>query len=578
MSSVNNKVAKHINFSKGFLLVFFIVFLIGYGFAITEFISLYQKNNPGSFLPSYINYLPLACYVGSGFIGILFLIYVRNIFIQKSREIKAKRKIKKGSIYKQALFIVIFLFSFIPLIGPIFDHGQNDQNFSIYNNGWNGASTFKTALENDGYEVMALQSSLSATERLDKSVLLILLGPNQFYNPIFEIPFFINFFDNESHNSLLICHDHGSTSMLLWEIFIAGALDPDIGGRFPVTIFPDGILRDNGSYEMRPDFPVIKSFAAHEITTGISQVILSEASAAVGGPFITQFGWELIGSTTEYGYVDKDNDHVYEFEDDNIDLGSMLSYFPNFPNKWPLGGYSQSVFMAKDLGTSRVFVSSDASLFNNELINDPRFDNLQFGLNIIHWLTFGEPKENWIIVFDEAHIRPEYSRDLTSAGIYGFIIQYIIHLSTNPVTAWIYPLLAIYSLRKYLPKKDEKAEKKKIKEQEKREERARFRTSSFFAEKIQWYREKSKYDKALLLLYRRLERKLNNLLRGKKITSKNVVDLVISKEPNVNKLKVKRIARFIDRMVALKSGNLKIKDEQDFEEIYFEMEWVVNNI
>ncbi|MHA1678941.1 MAG: hypothetical protein ACTSW3_09215, partial [Promethearchaeota archaeon] len=121
-------------------------------------------------------------------------------------------------------------------------------------------------------------------------------------------------------------------------------------------------------------------------------------------------------------------------------------------------------------------------------------------------------------------------------------------------------------------------EKKKIKEQEKREERARFRTSSFFAEKIQWYREKSKYDKALLLLYRRLERKLNNLLRGKKITSKNVVDLVISKESNVNKLKVKRIARFIDRMVALKSGNLKIKDEQDFEEIYFEMEWVVNNI
>ena len=60
--------------------------------------------------------------------------------------------------------------------------------------------------------------------------------------------------------------------------------------------------------------------------------------------------------------------------------------------------------------------------------------------------------------------------------------------------------------------------------------------------------------------------------------SKNVIDLVISKEPNVNKLKLKRISRFIDRMVALKSGNLKIRNEQDFEETYFEMEWVVNNI
>ena len=49
-------------------------------------------------------------------------------------------------------------------------------------------------------------------------------------------------------------------------------------------------------------------------------------------------------------------------------------------------------------------------------------------------------------------------------------------------------------LKKYLPKKDNKKEKKKAKEQETQEERERFRTSSFFAEKIEWYREKSRYD------------------------------------------------------------------------------------
>jgi hypothetical protein len=151
-------------------------------------------------------------------------------------------------------------------------------------------------------------------------------------------------------------------------------------------------------------------------------------------------------------------------------------------------------------------------------------------------------------------------------------------LSTNPITAWIYPLLAIYSLKKYLPKKDKKEEKKKAQEQEKKEERERFRTSSFFAEKIEWYREKNRYGKALTLLYRRLERILNALLRGRKITTQNVLDLVIAKEPKITKLKIRRITKFMDTIIAIKEGKSKVKNEQDFENLYFEMEWVVNNI
>jgi hypothetical protein len=525
-----------------------------------------------------MNYIPLVCYIGAVFLGFALLIFIRNTTVQKSRELQSRKKSKTGSAYREALFLVIFLFTFIPLFGPIFDQGKNDQNFSIYNEDWNGASDFKNAIEGEEYNVMTIQSSLSATERLDKSILLVLLGPNLFYNPIFEIPFFMDFFDNTTKNSIFICHDHGSTSTLLWEIFIASALDPHLQGAIPVTIFANGILRDNGSYHVAPDFPVIQSFSAHPTTVGISDVILSEASAAVGGPFLTYFGWDIVGSSTSYGYVDKNDDHMYNFDDDFVDLSLMGAMLPGFPDKWPLGGYSQSVFMAKDAITSRVFVSADASLFNNELISEPGYDNLQFGLNIINWLTYGEPKEDWIIVFDEAHIRPEYNRDMTSAGIFGFITQYIIHLSTNPITAWIYPILAIYSLKKYLPKKDEKSEKKKADEQEKKEEREKFRTSSFFAEKIGWYREKGRYGKALTLLYRRLERKLNALLRGQKITTKNVIDLVISKEPKTTKIKIRRIAKFMDTILSIKEGKSKVKNEQEFENLYFEMEWVVNNL
>jgi len=582
MSSVGKSSGRNVTFSKGLVIAFFTIFLIVYGVFISNFIELYPSYNMGESLPIFANYLPLVCYIGAIFLGFGLIIFIRNVTVQKSREIQSRKKIKTGSFYKEALFIVIFIFTLIPLFGPIFDKGESDQNFSIYNYDWNGASDFKQTIEDDGYDVMSIQSSLSATERLNKSILLILLGPNLFYNPIFEIPYFMDFFDNDTKNSLFICHDHGSTSTLLWEIFIASMFDPDLRGKIPVTIFANGILRDNASYDTQPDFPVIRSFSPHPTTNGISQVILSEASSVVGGPFISYFGWDLVGSSTDYGYVDKNGDHMYNFEHDYVDLSILGGALPGFPSKWPLGGYSQGVFMAKDAGNSRVFVSADASLFNNELLAVSIYDNRQFGLNIINWLTYDDDtqtnKKDWVVIFDEAHIRPEYTRDMTSVGIFGFITQYIIHLSTNPITAWIYPLLAIYSLKKYLPKKDEKEEKKKAQEQDRKEERERFRTSSFFAEKIEWYREKNRYGKALTLLYRRLERKLNALLRGQKITTQNVLDLIIAKEPKITKLKIRRITKFMNTIIAIKEGKSKVKNEQEFENLYFEMAWVVNNI
>ncbi|MFX0141202.1 MAG: hypothetical protein ACFFDN_46615, partial [Candidatus Hodarchaeota archaeon] len=515
---------KSINISKGIVFTFFTIYLVVIGIIISEFIVFYKQEKPDQ-LPVFVTYIPLLCYLGALFSGIGFIIFLRNTTTQKVRETQSRKKIKSGSIYKQALFIIIFIFAFIPLLSPIIDQGKNDQNFSVYNNDWNGATDFKKAIENDGYRnVMTVQSSLSATERLDesKSILLILLGPNQFYDPIFEVPYFIDFFNGS--NSILICHDHGSTSTLLWEIMIAGMFAEV---QVPITIFPDGILRDNASYDTTPEFPVIQSFYSHPTTTfpnPINKVILSRSSCAAGGEFITAFGWDRIGSTTDFGFIDKDDNKMYNSPADDLNLAFMnfledIGGLPiPFPDTFPLGGYSQHVFLAKDSGRQRIFVSADASLFNNELINEEGYDNKGFGINIIEWLTYaneGQNKDDWIIVFDEAHIRPEYSRDLTSAGIFGFIMQYIVHLSTNPITAWIYPLLAFYTLRKYLPKKDKKKEEEKIaEEEEKKEEMARFRTSSFFAQKIDEYKDKMKYGEALKLLYRRLERKLNSQLGG----------------------------------------------------------------
>ena len=580
---------KSINVSKAILYGFFTLFLIYYGVALTIFIQDFGRQYPGVF-PYFVNYLPLVAFIAAIFLGFRFIIFIRNVRVQKVREKRSRKKLKTGSIYRKALFLIIFFFSFVPLFSPIIDQGKNDHNFSVYNEDWNGASDFKALVEDEGYETFNVQSSLSATQRLNKSILLVLLGPNQYYNPIYEVPYFINFFDQR--NALLLCHDFGSTSTLLWEIFAANLADPNVRNKIPVTIFPDGVLRDNKSCLVNeegkkdPEFPVIETFKSHPTTEGVNKVLLSRASAALGGPFLEYFGWNTIAYTSLYSFIDKNEDGVYRLEDDNIDLGFLNNTIgENFHldvSKFPLGGYPQKPFMRKQADKVRVFVSGDASLFNNDLLNQEGYDNQRFARNIINWLTYGE-KEDWIVVFDEAHIRPEYTRDLTSAGIFGFIIQYVVHLSTNPITAWIYPLLAIYTLRKYIPKESEKEQKEKQREEEKKEEKRRFRTSSFFARKIQWYRSKQKFDKALMLLYRRLERKLHAQLGNREITPGNVVDMVVAKEPNITKYKLKRIKKFMARILAIKSGKGKkkmrqIHGEPDFEDLLFEMEWIMDNI
>ncbi|MFX1394957.1 MAG: DUF4350 domain-containing protein [Promethearchaeota archaeon] len=570
---------RSINISKGIIYSFFTIYLIIYGIGITIFIENYDAP-----LPAYLSYLPLLCFVGAIFTGFALLIFIRNVHMQKSRETKSRKK-RTGSIYKQALLLIIFIFSFIPLFAPIIDQGKNDQYNSIYNDEWNGCSDLKNLLEEKGYIVNNIQSSLSTTERINKSVVLLMLGSNQFYNPIYEIPYFMDFLENG--NSILLCHDHGSTETLLWEIFFANILNPDVEEQIPVTIFPKGTLRDTGSYKKSPEFPVITTFKDHPIKEGVDQIILSKSSSAGIGPLVEVFGWDAVAYSSANSYVDKNDDKEFDPEDDSIDLSYMLEAIPDYIpenleekfENFPLGIFPMPVILAKEAEDARIVVTGDASLFNNELINEDGYDNQKLALNIIEWLTHGEDKENWVIAFDEAHIRPEKSRDMTSAGIFGFYIQYIVHLSTNPITAWIYPLLAIYTLNKYLPKKDKKKEQeKKAKEEEKKEEQARFRTSSFFAKKIEWYREKARYGKALSLLYRRLERKLNAQLGGRKITTQNVINLVIAKDPKTTKFKIRRITRLMDRILIIKRKNRKVRSEREFEQLFFEMEWVVNNV
>ena len=60
-------------------------------------------------------------------------------------------------------------------------------------------------------------------------------------------------------------------------------------------------------------------------------------------------------------------------------------------------------------------------------------------------------------------------------------------------------------------------------------------------------------------------------MKGQKIITRSVVDFVIAKDPSIAKSKIKRLSKFMDTILSIKDGKYKVRDAEDFEELFFEM-------
>ncbi|MBN2155217.1 MAG: hypothetical protein JW776_04185 [Candidatus Lokiarchaeota archaeon] len=542
-----------------------------------------------AFLQPGIDFLGASGYESMiSFLMYLFPIgYIIKLIMSGLRAIREFRRAKKSQWgLQQALLVVLFIFAWIPLLGHVIDGGMNSRDHSVYNTRPTGNSEFREYVESQGYETYAIQSSLSSLIRMNRSVVLVVFDPKQTYNPLAEVPFFIEMF-NQSHDfSMLICDDHGSTTSLMTEMFLSSAAaSGSLDNTVPLALFPKGTLIDNATYDTAPWFPIIQDFTSHPTTSGVTQVVLSRASAILGGDLLSFFGWETIGrSSASYSFVDVNGDNMYRYEDDNYPIPealiNVLADFAGlyFPEGIPLGGYPQVTFAAKEISAGRrIFLSSDASLFDNELIT--KYDNLQFAQNIMEWLTGGDT--SIAIVFDESHNAPYGRREFNSAAMFGMFQGYINWLSTNPFLSWIYPLWAVRIIARWVPKEGDKRRRKRRQEEEVEEEikELQFRTSSFFAEKINWYRINKEYNQALVLLYRRLERKINKMMGG----AASSVDTILATIKEAQKQYMKdeeylRIKAFLIKMEQVKKNEIEIVDESEFRDMFFEMEWVNEHI
>ncbi len=612
----------NLNVKKKHLVTVNILLIIAYITAISPiYFGIVLCFLPKTYLiSSYIKYF--------GFIFVAIVIYYAiSTLISTFKDVAKSqagtgKTVQTGFSLSGAIFIALLFLAWSPFFLPIVDRGMNNKNNSIYNTDWNGWSNFALALDVEGYDVMSIQSSISTIDQLDpnKQIILVIGGPNVFFNPTSEVPYFLTAF--RKNFSMFVCEDHGTAGSLLFETYAASI----ITNPTPFTLFAQGVLNDNASYWKDPTFPVIRNFPDAGILTqnGVQEVCLSSSGGFLGGTLFGQLGWNFLGSTSsQYSWLDKDNNGIYNADNDTYNMpptmtdvlqnqDSMVSVLGSILEVGlQLGGYSQTVFGMKDIAlnepivignrtgthSNRMFVAADASWLDNELtatgdriITVDRvpqtisgFDNLQFGLNIIEYLACGRDIEDCIVVFDEAHIRPELGyTEISSAASFGATQGYVNWLSTNPILGLVYPLFALQTLRRWIPKEGnkKKVQLRDLEEEERKQSMLQFRSSSFFSQKINWYRQHNKFKQALIQLYRRLERKVNRLLGDAPDRSVNAIMNAIERERGqyLSKDNYRRIRRFFEKMDSLKRNKSDIKNEMEFEDLFMEMSWVSDHV
>ncbi|MBN2152842.1 MAG: hypothetical protein JW839_15430 [Candidatus Lokiarchaeota archaeon] len=544
--------------------------------------------------------------------------------------------------FKKPLFLLIFIVAWTPLIIPLFSVDDSvHKEYSAWNYGDSGTSEFRQAIEDAGWtNTLSSVGSYSLLSRIDEPFVLVIMGPNRFYNLVSDIPFLIKFV--RSGGSLLVAHEQGTTEWLFLNMFIASAIEgaatEEVPELFPMTFFMDGILRDNYSYYKANDFPVIDSpnIVPDEVTAGVSKLVLNRASGLMlEGGMEAIFNWNVLAtSTNPYSWVDRNDDGRYSRDDDYFDpyaLGvPMILFEPlkmlgvSFPAGLPQGGMAIPVVASTELGgnSSRVVVTADASMFSNQLIDHPDYDNMQFSINCIDWLSRGN--KSMMVVFDESHLRPVAIQDTSAAAVYGTVLDYVGFMSSNWLLAPFYPFIALKLLRRWLPKSDE--QKRKLQERKRRREERRakrhqrrektqrqrvgrvifekaavgeakaaskgakgkqrktlaeqrmerkmqgmLKKSTFFAQKLAWYLEQPDFNRALELLYNRVKRLAGKKL-GEQADDRAIISAIMERNPQVEQRRLETFFRLMRRVTARKgSGRQRITRAENLEKIYYEL-------
>lgn len=517
------------------------------------------------------------------------------------------------------LLIALLLLTGFPIFMSITGiSGHEEATFSIYNDDWDGCSEFGNYVKEqyggeDGENIQIITSSLTMLNRVNRTGILIMMGPTigyGFTETIAIVDWIIG------GGSILLVNDFGSANdildlftslMKLAALQFSGQEDiPVLGLKFNTS----GVLLDVGSYDTNPAMPVITEFSDEfgDITSGVDKIICNYPSIISmyyksgededGDPI---YKWYPVpygaASSTTTAWIETDVDAVKRGDWDNIkpDGGEWgPPYFSYNYSGISVSGYlGFSIALPLPLGDEGKFMLvSDPDIFANAAWENAEYDNQRFAKNIIDWMMSGySSDDNPVIIFDEGHITQKpYSSMLYFGAYLRTITQYTAfslspalfgvdyrnpsegnlsaYLWVNVFLALFFPLIVMMVGSRWIPKK--RAPRPLLMTRLKR-----YYARSYFAVKMRYFLQFKQYERATALIYRRLKRTLIKKLhyRGP-LDPKTLTDL-ISKE--VTKFSKEQIMQRLVLAENVSKGAVTL-DEEKFLKLFLALKELIGEL
>jgi hypothetical protein len=454
--------------------------------------------------------------------------------------------------WKEIFQVCIFLLAWVPvtiLAGYSITGLQPayTQDFSIYNENWNGLSQYRGAIEDTGRSVYAIQASMGVVTRENGSAVLVIMGPVRDFSLDVTLVIYNHLL---AGGGVLIADDFGTANSSLAILnFLMGQLLSDSlpSGVSGFLSYTGGVLLDLNSYDTakEPRLPIIRDFHSSVgadqgfLTSGVSELHLNWATAI--SPYcllgLAGIAWTTPRSWCETNITDPAPDpDPYEWSGRLPVVGAIDLSTPDNPN----GG--------------RVVAISDPSLFDNDMYG--RFlDNQIFAMNVIEWLSHSDTSMP-VLYCEELLAVPWNSAEF----FYGLYLGRALWLSTLPILSSLYPLLTAVGIKKYLPEL-KKPEVKSVSDVFLR------RGQTYFSERMTYYRTEGNYARVVKMLHRKLKRELKKQQKLTDYSSKALWEMVQSKDPKLRQGEFLATLERIEEIAA--DSNMKIKESEMMELFFF---------
>jgi len=444
---------------------------------------------------------------------------------------KKKKTLDKGMIF---LFVVFIFFS-LPILLTIFQFGNyGTQPYSVYNTGDGGCSVFREDLEAAGYQTAAIISSYAEITKfpadfpLNRTVLFI-IGPKAFFWP--TGPLYLEQIV-DAGGYVVILQDEGTANEGLMFLGLWSLVSAALGGGTPYANpldlpIQDGYLCDGGPGSETAALTI--SVAGYNVRFWTVSPI-KEGSTLFSASTYTSSSvwWDL-------------NKNIVQ---DPEDVTS--------PSGYAVTAVSSS---------NNIYLISDPDILTNYLMLEGAYQNRAFASYLVNFITGGDT--SWKIVFDECH---QVKHGWSSSFYFGLIVGIEDFLLLSWLLAPLGPYLAFRLIKKFIPEAEKpvKAKLSKVKRE----------GVSLYSQRLNWFKRRHRYEKALALLYRRLKRSLTKLLELKGFHVDRAIERILGNYPE-GEVDEKRLTEAFKTFETVEKGR-RVYYKEEFFKIFLEMRWVAD--